>query len=180
MFKANVYPGRFFDNLVQQFHCLNSSNQSSVNTDQTSIKSTHDAAFISYFRRESRRFVHEFSKIIRNQLNVKIIQIYISFKVKSYFQLKSRILVALCSKFYLSFHMFVRHEQDIHWYVLQTRRVAKNSQWGDCFGVWGWSPQPPEANGGMGAKPLAAGRQWGVWKKSPQRSKILHFLAKLT
>ena len=61
-----------------------------------------------------------------------------------------------------------------------TRRVARNSQWGGLFeGVWGRSPQPPEANGGLGAKPPAAGGT-GVWGRSPQRSKILHFFAKIT
>ena len=50
--------------------------------------------------------------------------------------------------------------------------------------VWGRSPQPSEANGGLGAKPqsLEAGGQGaggtGVWGRSPQRSKILHFLQK--
>ena len=43
------------------------------------------------------------------------------------------------------------------------RRVARNSQWGAVLGVWGRSPQPPEAKGvrgrrfgGLGAKPTAA------------------------
>ena len=71
-----------------------------------------------------------------------------------------------------------------------TRRVARNSQWGGLFwgsgggapsrrrpmGVWGRSPQPPEA-GGLGAKPPAAGGT-EVWGRSPQRSKILHFFCK--
>ena len=35
-----------------------------------------------------------------------------------------------------------------------TRRVARNLQWGGAnFWVWGWSLQPPKANGGLGAKP---------------------------
>ena len=43
-----------------------------------------------------------------------------------------------------------------------TRRVARNSQWGGAvLGVWGRSPQLPEANGGLGAKPPASGG-WGV------------------
>ena len=29
------------------------------------------------------------------------------------------------------------------------RRVARNSQWGAILGVWGRSPQPPKANGGL-------------------------------
>ena len=36
--------------------------------------------------------------------------------------------------------------------------------------------QPPEA-GDLGAKPPAAGSM-GVWGRSPQRSKILHFFCK--
>ena len=37
-----------------------------------------------------------------------------------------------------------------------TRRVARNSQWGGAvLGVWGQSPQPPEANGDLGARPPA-------------------------
>ena len=46
------------------------------------------------------------------------------------------------------------------------------------MGVWGRSTQLPEA-GGLGAKPPAAGGT-GVWGRSPQRSKILHFFAKIT
>ena len=46
------------------------------------------------------------------------------------------------------------------------------------MGVWGRSPQPPEA-GGLGAKPPAAGGT-GVWGRRPQRSKILRFFAKIT
>ena len=71
------------------------------------------------------------------------------------------------------------------------RRVAKNSQWGAVFEGLGAEPQPPEANGGLGAKPLAAGgwgfggeapsrRRHGVWGLRPQRSKILQFFAKIT
>ena len=98
MFKANGYPSKFFDKLLQQFQSQNNSNQSSVDTDQTSSSSTHEYPIvIPYFGKDSRRFVNKFSKIIRNQLNVKIIPIYKSFKVKSYFQLKSKTPVALCS-----------------------------------------------------------------------------------
>ena len=49
-----------------------------------------------------------------------------------------------------------------------SRRVARNSQWGAVLGVWGRSPQPPEANGGLGAKPPAAGG-WGFGGKAPNR-----------
>ena len=39
---------------------------------------------------------------------------------------------------------------------------------GGCFGVWGRSSQPPEANGGLGAKPPAAGG-WRSGGKAPSR-----------
>ena len=58
------------------------------------------------------------------------------------------------------------------------RRIARNSQWGAVLGVWRRSPQPPEA-GGLGAKVPAAGGT-GVRMWSPQHSKILRFLAKIT
>ena len=62
------------------------------------------------------------------------------------------------------------------------RLVARNSQWVEAIfrrrpmGVWGLSPQRPEA-GGLGAKPPPAG-ETGVWGRSPQRSKILQFFCK--
>ena len=70
-------------------------------------------------------------------------------------------------------------------------RSQKFAMGGAVWGVWGRSPQPPEANGvwgrspqlpeagGLGAKPPAAGGT-GVWVQSPQRSKILHVFAKIT
>ena len=67
-------------------------------------------------------------------------------------------------------------------FVSAARRVARNSQWGGCLG--GLGAEPPAAGGqweagGLGAKPPAAGGT-GVWGQSPQRSKILHFFAKIT
>ena len=49
---------------------------------------------------------------------------------------------------------------------------------GGCFR--GLGAEPPAAGGqwGLGAKPLAA-RSTGVWGRSSQRSKILHFFAKI-
>ena len=48
---------------------------------------------------------------------------------------------------------------------------------GGCFG--GLRAEPPAAGGqgGLGAKPAAV-ESTGDWVQSPQRSKILHFLAK--
>ena len=49
----------------------------------------------------------------------------------------------------------------------QARR-KKFAMRGAVLGVWGRSPQPPEANGGLGAKPSAAGG-WGFGGKAPSR-----------
>ena len=66
---------------------------------------------------------------------------------------------------------------------------SQKSAMGAVLGVWGRSPHPPKANGGLGAKLPAAGGLWGkppaaggteVMGRSPQRSKILHFFAKTT
>ena len=59
------------------------------------------------------------------------------------------------------------------------RRVARNSQWA-FWGSGGLGAKPPAAGGWeFGGKPPAAGGM-GVWGRSTQRSKILHFLAKIT
>ena len=46
------------------------------------------------------------------------------------------------------------------------------------MGVWGQRPQPPQA-GGLGAKPSAAGGQWGFGDGAPI-AQVLHFFAKIT
>ena len=105
LFKANGYASRLFDKLVQQFQNHNGSNQSFVDTDQTSNNSIYKYPLvIPYFGKDSRRFVNRFSEIIRNELVVKMIPIYKSFKVKAYFQLKSPTPVALCSMFFITSH----------------------------------------------------------------------------
>ena len=47
-------------------------------------------------------------------------------------------------------------------------RSQKCAMGGAVLGVWGRSPQPPEANGGLGAKPPAA-ESWGFGGKAPSR-----------
>ena len=52
--------------------------------------------------------------------------------------------------------------------VYMQARSQKFAMGGAVWGVWGRSPQPPEANGGLGAKPPAAGG-WGFGGKAPSR-----------
>ena len=53
--------------------------------------------------------------------------------------------------------------------MMRQARSQKFEIGGAVLGVWGRSPQPPEANGGLGAKPSAAGGQWGSGDKAPSR-----------
>ena len=56
----------------------------------------------------------------------------------------------------------------IVWHFLLIRRVVRNLQWGAVYGSVG--AKPPEAIGGLRAKPLAAGGT-EVWGRSPQALK---------
>ena len=62
-------------------------------------------------------------------------------------------------------------------------RSQKFAMGGAVLGVWGRSSQPPEANGGLGAKqrakPPAAGGT-GAWGRSPSARKFWAFFAKIT
>ena len=51
---------------------------------------------------------------------------------------------------------------------LKQARSQKFVMGGAVWGVWGQSPQPPETNGGLGAKLPAAGG-WGFGGKAPSR-----------
>ena len=63
MFKVNGYPSKFFDKLLQQFQSQNNSNQSSVDTDQTSSSSTHEYPIvIPYFGKDSHDLLTNFQK----------------------------------------------------------------------------------------------------------------------
>ena len=95
MFMTNGYPSKFFDKVLQQF--LNSSKNQSSSSDQNSVSDYEYPLLIPYLGKHSRRFANKFSKIIRNQLDVKINPVYKSFKVNSYFNLKSLTPLALCS-----------------------------------------------------------------------------------
>ena len=74
-------------------------------------------------------------------------------------------------------------------YKCMQARSQKFAMGGAGWGVWGRSPQPLEANGGLGAKPPAAGgwgfggkapsrRRHGVWGGAPSARKFCIFLQK--
>ena len=62
-------------------------------------------------------------------------------------------------------------------FVNSRRRVARNSQWGGCFGVLGAKPPAAGCQWGSGGE-ASSRRRLGVRGQSPKRSKILHFFCK--
>ena len=80
----------FLKQFLKSEESISNFNESPENTNKYFIT-------IPYLGKDSRRFVNEFSKIIRENVDVKIIPIYQSFKVSSYFLLKSRTPFSLCS-----------------------------------------------------------------------------------
>ena len=95
IFKANDYPRKVFDKILLQF--LKSDEKQASDSTQTSQSAYEYPIVVPYLGKDSRRFVNKFSKIIKDQLDVKINPIYKSFKVGSYFKLKSCTPLALCS-----------------------------------------------------------------------------------
>ena len=66
--------------------------------------------------------------------------------------------------------------------LVTTRRVARNSQWGGCFGGGaagangGLGTKPPAAGGcGFGGKPPAAGGRGGLGCEAPSARKFCIF-----
>ena len=95
MFKANSYPNKFFEKILHQF--LQFDKNQPFDPFQASQSPYEYFITTSYLGKDSRQFVKKFSKIINNQLDVKITPIYKSFKINSYFKLKSCTPLALCS-----------------------------------------------------------------------------------
>ena len=68
----------------------------------------------------------------------------------------------------LKLNMYKNHLSLTKDFDLYQARSQKFAMEGAVWGVWGRSPQPLEANGGLGAKPPAA-RGWGFGGKAPSR-----------
>ena len=70
IFKANDYPSKFFDKILQQF--LKSDKKQASDSTQTSQSAYEYPIVVPYWGKDLRRFVNKFSKIIKDQLDVKI------------------------------------------------------------------------------------------------------------
>ena len=89
MLKANDYPGRFFDKILQQF--LKSDKNQSSNSTQPSQSAYEYPISLPYLGKISQRFVNQFSKSSISNY-IKILKL-----INSYFQMKPCTPLALCS-----------------------------------------------------------------------------------
>ena len=92
MFVANGYPMVFFEKVYNRF--INSLNDSTGNTIN---QSRRFVIAIPYIGKESRRFVSRLVKVVRSRIDVNVLPVYKSFKIRNYFQLKSHTPSFLCS-----------------------------------------------------------------------------------
>ena len=70
---------------------------------------------------ESRRFINNLTKIIKNKIDVKIVLLYKSFKIGRYFQLKSNTPLALCSNVVYKFTCSC--DMNLTYYGMSTRHL---------------------------------------------------------
>ena len=76
---------------------------------------------ILYLESESRRFINNLTKIIKNKINVNIVPVYKSFKIGRYLQLKSNSPLALCSNVVYKFTCSC--DMNLTYYSMSTRHL---------------------------------------------------------
>ena len=76
---------------------------------------------IPYLESESRRFIKNLTKIIKNKINVNIVPVYKSFKIGRYLQLKSNTPLALCSNVVYKFTCSC--DMNLTYYGMSTRHL---------------------------------------------------------
>ena len=75
---------------------------------------------VPYLGKESHHFANCFSALLKKQMQFKNISIYKTFKNSQLFPVEIQNFCGLLFKYRLQIFVFVRYEQDIHWYVVQT------------------------------------------------------------
>ena len=95
MFKSNGYPKKFFDSVLNRFFDRNHDFKSKL--EEIPDKRREYYFSVPYLGVESRAFAKAFTRLIKKNLDVKFIPIYKTYKINSYFQLKSKTPLALCS-----------------------------------------------------------------------------------
>jgi len=87
MFIANSYPVKFIDNVINNFLCKTNT----LNVDSNCSEEDLPTVLLSvpFFGKSSVRFGRNLTAIISNKFNVRVRVVYSTFKLKSYFRLKS-------------------------------------------------------------------------------------------
>ena len=128
MFIANSYPVKFIDNVIDTFLCKLNSNDTTDTDDGSELAQEEPPTvllFVPFFGKSSVRFGRNLTSIISEKFNVRVKVVYSTFKVKSFFRLKSlspsylvsnvvyhyKCMNASCSDSYVGYtsrHLFVR------------------------------------------------------------------------
>ena len=88
MFIKNAYPTRFFNSIVNKFLCKSSVDVSDVS--DSSETSEFAILKLPYFGLITEKFGRSISTVIKNKFDIEVRVVYSTFKVGSYFKLKSR------------------------------------------------------------------------------------------
>ena len=89
MFIANAYPVKFIDNVINVFYRKSEASNETVSSVSDENQPPYILLRVPYFGKCSVKFARNLTKIICNNFNVQVRVVYSTFKVKSYFRLKS-------------------------------------------------------------------------------------------
>jgi hypothetical protein len=92
MFSKNSYPSRFFDFILNRFISRQSSDQHEIDSEEEIIdldKPDTILLNVPYFGKCSEKFGKKLSAIFENKFGLNVVIVYSTFKIGSYFKLKS-------------------------------------------------------------------------------------------
>ena len=104
MFIANTYPVKFIDNVINVFYRKSEASNETDPSVSDEDQPPYILLRVPYFGKCSVKFARSLTKIICNNFNVQVRVVYSTFKVKSYFRLKS------LSPLYLSSNVVYRYK----------------------------------------------------------------------
>ena len=93
MFLSNAYPICFFNKFLQRFLPVDNDLSDGERSEINPVVYLN----VPFIGKESRRFVSHLAKLFHVKFDVKVSAIYTTFKTGTYFQLKSRTPLLLCS-----------------------------------------------------------------------------------
>ena len=122
MFQNNIYPKSYFDKLFKRY--LTEQDAKKIIPDISEKESYYIT--IPYLESESRRFINNLAKTIKNKIDVNIVTVYKSFKIGSNFQLKSSTSLALCSNVVYKFTCSC--DMHLTYYGMSTRHLITRAR----------------------------------------------------